>query len=232
MEVGTQCSKTFIPNSRTFQKKSIRRLTCCRKDKMVAALALAAAQSQGPLGRRNTPCGATRCAWPCCCCIAAGYVVESCSSYTSADIDTEQQVLRINETKFHKSALGALVAMVSKELRKYLQQRSDHKTPMDPYTPLCWSGRPNRLGGAFTATGVRFNWDQICRYAGVLNHRGRPPRFMTCAIVSPSPSCSAPTNRRAPQATLPRLARLHGTSWFAVHTPLLASHETPCVCCK
>jgi integrase len=94
-----------------------------------------------------------------------------------ADIDTDQQVLRIQQTKFNKSRLVPFSSSVGEELQKYLQQRHCQGMPMDPSMPLVWNGRSGRTGGALSPTAISANWFRICRRAGVFDHRGRAPRI-------------------------------------------------------
>jgi site-specific recombinase XerD len=124
-----------------------------------------------------------------------------------ADIDTNQQCLRLNQTKFHKSRLVPFSPTVAEELRTYLQQRSQKGLPMEPTSPLLWNGRAGRFGGALSPTAILANWVRICRCAQVLDHRGRPPRihdlrhsFAVAALQQGYEiGCDA-------QATLPRLS--------------------------
>ena len=96
-----------------------------------------------------------------------------------ADIDTEQMVLRINETKFCKSRLVPLSPSVADELRRYFAKRRRKNLPMEPDAPLVWNGRPRRNGQASALTSMPFwaAWQRVCRLAHVFDHRGRPPRL-------------------------------------------------------
>jgi integrase/recombinase XerD len=206
--------KTFIPDSRTFPKQHYQ-APCLLSRTEVARLLAAATQKPRPLRgpehplRPHTMRLAVLMLY--CCGLRHGELLK----LRLADIDTEEQTLRINQTKFHKSRLVPLSPSVSKELRKYLQKRRRYKTPMEPSAPLFWSGRQNRIGGAFSKTGLRSNWYQICYFAGVLNHRGRPPRIhdlrhsFAVAVLQ-----RAYETRRDPQATLPRLSRYMGHVGF------------------
>jgi len=128
-----------------------------------------------------------------------------------ADIDTEQQVLRIQQTKFYKSRLVPFSSSVGEELRKYLQVRRCQGMPMDPSMPLLWNGRSGRTSGALSPTAISANWFRICRCAGVLDHRGRAPRIHdlrhSFAVTALRRGYDAGQH---PQATLPRLARYLG----------------------
>ena len=128
-----------------------------------------------------------------------------------ADIDMDQRVLRINQTKFHKSRLVPFSPSVAQELHTYLRQREQKGLPMDPTAPLLWNGRTGSTGGALSQTAITANWFRICYCAQVFDHRGRPPRlhdlrhsFAAAALLR---------GYRAghdAQVTLPRLARYLG----------------------
>ncbi len=96
-----------------------------------------------------------------------------------ADIDTEEMVLRINDTKFSKSRLVPVAPSVAEELRRYLAQRRRKNLPMEPDAPLVWNGWPRRNGRASALTSMPFwaTWQRVCRWAHVFDHRGRPPRL-------------------------------------------------------
>jgi site-specific recombinase XerD len=207
--------KSFIPDPRTFPKEQPCQAPCLLSEGEVARLLKAALQKPRPVRgpehplRPHTMRLAVLLLY--CCGLRRGELLK----LRVADIDTERQMLRINQSKFHKSRLVPLSPSVNEELRKYLQRRRDYKTPIDPSVPLIWSGRPNQAGGAFTTTGLRLNWCQICRHAGVLNHRGRPAR-----IHDLRHAFAVTVLQRAyegggdPQATLPRLARYMGHLGF------------------
>ena len=208
--LGRVTPDTFIPDPRNFPKQHYQ-APCLLSEGDVARLMEAAIQKPRPVHgpehplRRHTMRLAVLLLF--CCGLRRGELLR----LRLADIDTERQVLRIDQTKFHKSRLVPLSPSVNGELRKYLRQRCDHKTPTDPSAPLIWSGRPNQVGSAFTTTGLRFNWYQICRYAGVLNYRGRPPRIHDLrhgfAVTVLQRAYETGSD---PQATLPRLARYMG----------------------
>lgn len=206
---------TFLPDERTFPKAQPPPAPCILSQNDVARLLVAAVQKPTPVRtpehplRPHTMRLAVLLLY--CCGLRRGELLK----LRLADIDTEGQVLRINQTKFHKSRLVPLSVSVSEELQKYLQARRDYETPLEPSAPLLWSGRPNRHGGAFSPAGLRFNWRQICRYAGVLNHRGLPPRIHdlrhSFAVAVLQRAYDAGQN---PQAILPRLARYMGHVGF------------------
>jgi integrase/recombinase XerD len=132
------------------------------------------------------------------------------------DIDTEKRVLRIDQTKFHKSRLVPLCASVSEQLRKYLRARRAHHTPAEASAPLIWSGAPNSGDDAFSRSGLRYNWRLLCRHAGVFNHLGRAPRIhdLRHSFAVAVLQRAFQQGRNAPQAMLPRLVRYMGHAGF------------------
>jgi len=130
-----------------------------------------------------------------------------------ADIDTEEMVLRINETKFCKSRLVPVSPSVADELRRYLAKRRRKNLPMEPDAPLVWNGWPRRNGQAYALTSMPFwaTWQRVCRWAHVFDHRGRPPRLHDLrhgfAVEALRRGYNSGQNA---QAVLPRLARYMG----------------------
>jgi integrase len=130
-----------------------------------------------------------------------------------ADIDAEEMVLRINETKFSKSRLVPLSPSVADELRRYLAKRGRKNLPMEPDAPLVWNGWPRRNGRVLALSSSPFwlTWQRACRYAHVFDHRGRPPRLHDLrhgfAVEALRRGYDAGLNA---QAVLPRLARYMG----------------------
>jgi site-specific recombinase XerD len=207
--------RTYVPDPRTFPKRS-HQAPCllCQND--VARLLAAAIQKprfyrtcEHPLRPRTIHLALLLLY---CCGLRRGELLK----LRLADIDTAQQVLRIRETKFHKTRLVPLSASLSNELRKYLRARRACHAPMDGASALIWSGRANHTGGAYNPSALRANWCQVCRYAGVLNHRGCPPRIhdlrhsFAVAVLQ-----RAYRTGQDPQNTLPRLARYMGHVDFA-----------------
>jgi site-specific recombinase XerD len=95
-----------------------------------------------------------------------------------ADFDADEQLLRINETKFHKSRLVPLPISVTRELDHYLARRRRRGLPMAAETRLicCSADRPVPNDG-YKRNGLTWNWQHLCVSAGVLDGRGRPPRL-------------------------------------------------------
>jgi len=142
-----------------------------------------------------------------CCGLRRGEVLRVCL----ADIAMDQRVLRINQTKFHKSRLVPFSPSVARELLAYLRERQQKGLPMNPTAPLLWNGRTGSTGGALSQTAITANWFRICYCAQVLDHRGRPPRlhdlrhsFAAAALLRGYRA------GRDAQVTLPRLARYLG----------------------
>lgn len=91
------------------------------------------------------------------------------------DIEDQETVLRIRQTKFYKSRLVPLAPTVTAELRHYLQRRRSEKLPMAPETFLLYSGRGFAAG--YGATNLTVVWQRLCVSAQVLNAQGHPPRL-------------------------------------------------------
>jgi integrase/recombinase XerD len=93
---------------------------------------------------------------------------------TLADADPVAGVLRIHESKFHKSRFVPLSAGACEELREYLQQRLGAPLGIAPDTPLLC----NCKGGlrAYTGTGLSYGLQMLIRSADVKSADGRRPR--------------------------------------------------------
>ena len=94
-----------------------------------------------------------------------------------SDFDPEQNLLRIESTKFHKSRWVPLSPSVAIELRGYLELRRRHREADQQDGLLFWTGRRSRSPKGYTATSLVDNWQQLCLSVGVLDERGRPPRL-------------------------------------------------------
>jgi integrase len=206
---------TFIPDPRTFPKRQSYREPCLLSQNDISRLLAAAAQKPRPVRTPEHPLRQYTMRLAVLLLYCCGLRRAEVLNLRLEDIDHERLLLSINDSKFNKSRLVPLAPSVYEELQKYIQQRQDYGTPVEPSSPLLWSGRPNRIGGAFSSTGLRFNWRQICRYAGVFNNRGIPPRLHDLRH-----SFAVNVLQRAydagidPQATLPRLARYMGHITF------------------
>jgi site-specific recombinase XerD len=200
----------FIPDLRTFPKELPHQAPYLLAESEVARLLAATATLRVT---RNKPLHpqTIRLAFLLlfCCGLRRGEVLR----LRLADIDMDQRVLRINQTKFYKSRLVPMASSVADELRTYLAQRRRTNMPMELGAPLIWNGYPRRNGQVFALTSMPFwaNWQRVCRCAQVFDHRGRPPR-----IHDLRHSFAVEALRRAyskgqsAQAMLPRLARYMG----------------------
>jgi integrase/recombinase XerD len=146
-----------------------------------------------------------------CCGLRSGEILK----LQIADIDTEEMVLSITETKFHKSRLVPLSPSVADELRQYLLERRHRNMPMEPAAPLVLNGHPRRNGRACALTVFPFwaTWQRVCCCAEVFDHRNRPPRLHdmrhSFAVEALRRGYSMGQNA---QMVLPRLARYMGHS--------------------
>jgi integrase/recombinase XerD len=91
--------------------------------------------------------------------------------------DTRENVLRIDETKFHKSRLVPLSKSVAKELTAYQKLRHRRRLAVQPEHYIIWSDNPVALEQVYSAPALAGNWRQLCLATGVIDERGRPPRL-------------------------------------------------------
>ena len=92
---------------------------------------------------------------------------------TLADVDAQQGLLFIRESKFHKSRWVPVSATVRTELRKYLALRTGVGMNNGDAAPLFCSVR----GREFTGTGFANSIKKLMRAAGVRDRDGRQPRI-------------------------------------------------------
>ena len=206
---------TFVPDPRTFPRLMPAKAPCLLSQDDVARL-LAATHRPRVVYSREHPLRPKTIRLALLLFYCCGLRRSEAVNLTLADVDTQQRVLRIKHAKFHKSRLVPVSTSLNRELCRYLRERRIHKTPMDPSAPLLWSGQAGgRANGGFSGGGLRFNWQQICRYAGVFNQRGVPPRIHdlrhSFAVTVLQRSYRAGHD---PQVTLPRLARYMGHVGF------------------
>lgn len=90
--------------------------------------------------------------------------------------DPQQNVVRVEATKFYKSRLIPLPDSVVQELCHYLQLRRRH-IPDQPEGALIWGGNSMAPEKSYSAPGLTANWQQLCLAAGIVDERGRPPRL-------------------------------------------------------
>jgi len=93
---------------------------------------------------------------------------------TLADCEPEAGVLRVRESKFHKSRILPLSSDAHAELRSYLQKRLAPPFSNHPDSPLLI----NTEGGLrpYTGTGISGGLQALFRAAGVEDGEGRRPR--------------------------------------------------------
>jgi integrase/recombinase XerD len=93
---------------------------------------------------------------------------------TLADCEPESGVLRVRESKFHKSRILPLSTDAHAELRGYLQKRLAPPFSKDPDTPLL----VNAEGGLrpYTGTGISGGIGALFKAAQVQDNEGRCPR--------------------------------------------------------
>ena len=93
---------------------------------------------------------------------------------TLADVDSEAGVVRVRESKFHKSRLVPLSASAHGELRRYLRSRLAVCCDIRPAAPLlCNHSRGWR---PYTGTGLRDGISRLFDQAGVRDAQHRRPR--------------------------------------------------------
>ena len=94
---------------------------------------------------------------------------------TMGDIEEQSTVLRIRESKFHKSRLVPLSGSTTRELQAYLRQRRKGFA-VGPSTPLLC----NRQGGQlhpYSHPGLQVAINRLFETASVQDERGRRPRI-------------------------------------------------------
>jgi integrase len=93
-----------------------------------------------------------------------------------AHFDSEQNLLRIEATKFNKSRLVPLSKSVARELHDYLDLRLQNRLAAGKESFLFWTPRRTELP-TYAGDGLSNAWRQLCLMVGVLDERGRPPRI-------------------------------------------------------
>jgi integrase/recombinase XerD len=92
------------------------------------------------------------------------------------DVDAHAAVLRIRESKFHKSRWVPLSDSVRRELRQYLTVRRTTPYGTCPTAPLLYSGRGTL--DCYTSQGVYHAISRLCKTANIRNSDGRIPRVV------------------------------------------------------
>jgi integrase/recombinase XerD len=95
---------------------------------------------------------------------------------TLADVEPKAGVLRIRESKFHKSRLVPLSPGARAELRRYLRQRLTPSFDTGEVSPLLCNCARARLR-PYTGTGLSQGIHTLFDAAGVCNPEGRRPRI-------------------------------------------------------
>jgi integrase/recombinase XerD len=94
---------------------------------------------------------------------------------TLDDVDAQNGVLRIRESKFHKSRWVPLSCSARSELRRYLKARQVRGFDARPNAPLlCCVWRGTR---GYTGEGLAWGLIRLLGAAGVRNSQGRTPRI-------------------------------------------------------
>ena len=97
-----------------------------------------------------------------------------------ADVDAHNGVLRIRESKFHKSRWVPLSPDACRELRSYLRQRLRSPYDQRPTAPLLCNGSNSygRVGWhAYTGAAIWQGFRKLFDAAGVRDSQGRRPRL-------------------------------------------------------
>jgi site-specific recombinase XerD len=93
-----------------------------------------------------------------------------------AHFDSEQNLLRIEATKFNKSRLVPPSKSVARELHDYLDLRHQSRLPAEKESFLFWSPRRTELP-TYAGDGLSNAWRQLCLMVDLLDERGRSPRI-------------------------------------------------------
>jgi len=173
---------TFIPDPFTFPKPapvvSPRLIAEAEMARVLAAAQQLAPTAENPLRAETVRIGLILLF---CCGLRRGELLR----LTLGNIDIEQTVLSIRQTKFHKSRLVPLSPTAADELKRYLTKRRQKGLPTAPETFLMWSQR--RSPEAYGPGSLLSLWHQLCVSARVLNAQGHPPRLHdvrhSCAIL-------------------------------------------------
>ena len=91
------------------------------------------------------------------------------------DVDPGSGVIRIRESKFHKSRWIPLSRSTSRELRQYLTIRRKLPHGTSPSAPLLFNGR--RAAVCYTGTGISRGITQLFVAANLRDSDGRRPRI-------------------------------------------------------
>jgi integrase len=169
-----QYPKTFIPDLLTFPKPSphrpprlvsVREMAC-----VLATTSQLAISHQNPL-RSQTVRLALLLLF--CCGLRRGELLRLQWQHC----DLQQNLLRIEDTKFHKSRLVPFSKSVGQELGKYRALRCRRGLAIQPNDYLIWSNNPVASREVYSSTALAANWQFLCLTTGLVDERGRPPRL-------------------------------------------------------
>jgi site-specific recombinase XerD len=167
-------SPCFIPDSDTFPKPSAPRLPRLVSETETARLLATAAQLEptpdNPL-RAETYRIVLILLF--CCGLRLGELMRLRLTHC----DLKQNLLRIEETKFHKSRLIPLTNSVAKEVKSYVALNRSKQLLEAAESFLIWRRQRLEPQARYHGNGLRRIWQYLCVSAGVLDDRGRPPRI-------------------------------------------------------
>lgn len=92
---------------------------------------------------------------------------------TLGDYDVAQRLLRIHDSKFHKSRVVPLSNDAAAEMEKYLNDRCRPQFPCDDDSPLLFHGGRNP---GYTGAGLRITIKELFQRANIYTAKGRTPR--------------------------------------------------------
>jgi len=165
---------SFIPDAATFPKVSgTRPPRLVSETEMARLLATAAGLQPSPQNPLRAETFRIALILLFCCGLRRGELLR----LRLAHIDPQQNLLRIEDTKFHKSRLVPLSTSVAGELRDYLDLCRQKHLSMEPERFLIWNlgcpeAQTRRTCNAFNRT-----WWRLCLTVGVVDQQGRPPRI-------------------------------------------------------
>ena len=169
-----QHPRTFIPDLLTFPKPSPH-----RPPRLVSVQEMAcvlATTSQLPISHQNPLRPQT---------VRLALLLLFCCGLRRGELlrlqwqhcDLQQNLLRIEGTKFHKSRLVPFSKSVGQELEKYWALRCRRGLAIQPNDYLIWSNNPVASSQVYSTTALAANWQFLCLTIGLVDERGRPPRL-------------------------------------------------------
>jgi len=167
-------ARTFIPDSAAFPKRSTahppRLVSEAEMGRILATAARLRSLPSDPL-RAETLRLALMLLF--CCGLRRGELMR----LRLAHFDPQENLLRIEETKFHKSRLLPLSGSVARKVREHLDQRRQMRLSVEDDSFLIM--RRARPAATTSYRGYRLwsHWRHLCLTARVLDERGCPPRL-------------------------------------------------------